>query len=223
MKHSVRCERAKGPLCRCRCGGSMHSTAHTMYITPPGTTTPVSGKYICIPMGGKVADVIYQFYNRKFTLPCSHSLRIHEFVGHPDGIGYPDRENTRWQIYVKCPKCRRVWPTWQIGINHAIRSIPESDRVRFALESYMKELEEMWPAKDVPQFEIQKEEECFLLIDRECYITRIDDTEITVCGEVVTVLGNCLDGVTGHKHRIEKSKSKEKGDYADVFKIERIQ
>ncbi len=220
MNHSVRCEKAKGPLCKCKCGGLKHGIAHTMHVTPPGTTTPVPGRYMCIPMGGKVPDVIYQFYNKKFTLPCNHLVRIHEFVGHPDGIGYLDREKTRWQMYVKCPKCRRLWPTWQIGIYHGVRSLPESERVRFALERYLEELEEMWPTEDVPQFEIQKEEECFLLIDKECYITRIGDAEITVCGEVVTVLGDCLDSVTGHRYGIEKTKS-EKGDY-DIFKIERI-
>jgi hypothetical protein len=190
-----------------------------MRITPPGTTTSLPGRYICVPMGGKVADVIYQFYNKKYRLPCKHSVRLHEFVGHPDGIGYLDREKTRWQIYVKCPKCRRLWPTWQIGIYHGIGSLPESERVRFALERYVEELEEMWPTEDVPQFEIQKEKECFLLVDRECYITRIDDAEITVCGGVVRLLGNCLDDVTGHNHRIEKSTS-EKG--YDVFRIERV-
>lgn len=221
MKHSVRCERAKGPICRCSCEGSKHSIAQTVYIVPSGTTTPLTGRYLCIPMGGKVAEIIKQFFGKKFTCTCGHNVRIHEFVGHPDGIGYPDRENTRWQMYVKCPNCGHDWPIWEIAIRRSIDSIPESERFRFALESYLGELETMWPTpQEMPRFEIQKEKECFLLIDRECYISREGDTEITVCG-IVGVLEHCVEWVTGHKHSIEKIEYRMEGP-ADVFRIEQV-
>ncbi len=218
MKHSTRCERAKGPICKCRCEGSQHGIAHVVSIIPSGTTTPITGRYMCQPMGGKVAEVITQFYNRKFVCPRGHTMKIHQFVGHPDGIGYPDRKNTRWQIYVKCPKCARDWPVWEIALKQSIASVPEPERVRFAVERYLEELETMWPApEEIPQFEIREEKGCLLLIDTECFISRVGDTEVTVCGETVKVLGDCIEWVTGHEHIIEKI---EKGD-ADVFKIEK--
>lgn len=197
--------------------------AHVVYIVPSGTATPIAGRYLCQPMGGKVAEVITQFYNKTFVCTCGHTIRIHEFVGHLDGIGYPDGENTRWQIYVKCPKCAHVWPIWEVAIKRSIASIPGPERVRFALELYLDELETMWPTRDErPQFEIREEKECILLIDRECSISMVGDTEITVCGGTIKVLGHCMGWITGHKHIIEKVEYGEE-DSADVFRIERVE
>ena len=162
-------------------------------------------------------------FSKLFTDYSTFTIRIHEFVGHLDGIGYPDGENTRWQIYVKCPKCAHVWPIWEVAIKRSIAYVPGPERVRFALELYLEELETMWPTREErPQFEIREEKECILLIDRECSISMVGDTEITVCGGTIKVLGHCMEWLTGHKHTIEKIEYEE-GDSADVFRIERIE
>lgn len=223
MTHSVRCERARGPICKCRCEGSKHGTALVAHIMPSGTPTPITGRYLSIPMGGTVAKALKQYYNKTFTCTCGHTVRISKFLGHPDGIGYPDRKKTRWQIYVKCPSCAHDWPIWEIAIRRSITLIPESERVHFAVERYLEEFETMWPTpQDMPRFEIQEEKECFLLIDRECYTSRGAESEITVCGGFIGVLSHCIEWVGGHNQRIERIEYTVLESPADVFRIEKV-
>ncbi|KYK34242.1 MAG: hypothetical protein AYK19_12485 [Theionarchaea archaeon DG-70-1] len=218
MTHNSRCANAKGPKCECSCGGKWHGTGVTLPLPPPYFGTPslwipsTKSRYLCIPMGGTVAQMIRQFLGEKFTCTCGHTIKIKEFIGYPDKYGYPDGSGHTWEIYIICPNCKRWWIMGEIPIRRSIRLIPEAKRLPIVLKSYVEEC--------VPQFELQEEDGYFLLISRDCPLSQGITSKTPTCGEIASALEYCVEWITGQKHEVKEIECKATGHPADVFMVE---
>lgn len=222
MTHNRRCAFAQGAECTCSCKGKWHGTGVTLPPPPPffglklpsGTGpsgTPIKSRYLCIPLGGTVAQLIRQFLNEKFVCACGHTIKIREFVGYPDEYGYSDSNKNTWEIYIICPACQRWWTIGEIPIRRSIRSIPKSKRLPIVLKSYVEECK--------PQFELQEEEDSLLLISRDCPLSQGIESETPVCNEITRALEYSIEWITGQKHEIEEIECRAMGHSADVFRI----
>ena len=102
----------------------------------------------------------------------------------------------------------------------AARLLPEIKRMRLSLERIIEESKRRIPSsQNIPQFELQEEEEYFLFIDRDSYTSEGITSDIPVCDVYVGNLESSLEWITGHHHRVEEIECRAMGHSADVFKI----
>ena len=91
VKHNIRCELAKRPICRCKCSGVQHG------IAVKGLDKVIGEKYMTLSMGGEVEEVIKKLQKiKKFTCSCQHEILLVEFKGYPHDGGLVDREGKKW-------------------------------------------------------------------------------------------------------------------------------
>lgn len=102
----------------------------------------------------------------------------------------------------------------------AARLIPETKRVHLVLE---KLAEYDWKAfsshLDEPSFELQENEDCFLLIDRDRYESEGLKTQEPVCGVFVGAAEAITEWITGHSYEVEEIECRAMGYPADIFRI----
>jgi predicted hydrocarbon binding protein len=102
----------------------------------------------------------------------------------------------------------------------ASRLIPETKRMRLVLE---KLAEYDWKAfsshLEKPSFEIQEEEECFVLIDKDRYESEGMTSQEPVCGVFVGAAEAIVEWITGKYHEVEEIECRAMGHSADVFRI----
>ena len=98
--------------------------------------------------------------------------------------------------------------------------LPETRKMRLALEHYREQGEQRISSSlDGPRYELQEEEDCFLFIDRDNYMSEGTTSQTPVCGVTVGTFQFIMEWITGHKHRVEEIECRAMGYPADVFRI----
>lgn len=99
------------------------------------------------------------------------------------------------------------------------RILSESRKMRVALEKFVEGSEKRWksPYKG-PHTELQ-EEEYFLVIEYDCFLSEHLSSESPVCFLYLGELDYLVYWITGHHHRVEEIECRAMGENRDVFKI----
>lgn len=98
--------------------------------------------------------------------------------------------------------------------------LPESQRMRLALEKYIEQAEIRQPASNgASRFLLDEHDDFFELTDRDYHMGQGLQSETPVCNDIVGTLSYLLNWVTGHSHEVEEIKCRAMGFPADVFRI----
>lgn len=102
----------------------------------------------------------------------------------------------------------------------ATRLLPEIKKMRLSLEHYKEQAEQRVSSSlDTPQFELLEEEDYFLIINRDNYMSKGVTSQTPVCGVTVGNLQAMMEWITGHPHEVEEIECRAMGHPADVFRI----
>ncbi|KYK36366.1 MAG: hypothetical protein HXS48_15005 [Theionarchaea archaeon] len=98
--------------------------------------------------------------------------------------------------------------------------LSEPKRMRLALEHYKEQGERRTSSLlDAPRYDVQEEEDYFLFIDRDNYMSEGTTSQTPVCGVTVGSFQSMMEWITGHKHKVEEIECRAMGYPADVFRI----
>ena len=104
----------------------------------------------------------------------------------------------------------------------ATRLLSETKKMRLALQHYKEQAEKRVSSSvDTPQYELQEEEDCFLFINKDNYMSKGVTSQTPVCGVTVGNLQAMMEWITGHPHKVEEIECRAMGHSADVFRIEK--
>ncbi len=118
----------------------------------------------------------------------------------------------------------RVFIERRSGVTKALqvaaKLLPETKKIRITLERYIEQAGKMTSSSsDTPRFELQEEEDYFLLIDRDRYESEGITSETPVCGIIVGTFQAMMEWITDHPHKVEEIECRATGHTADVFRI----
>lgn len=97
--------------------------------------------------------------------------------------------------------------------------VPETKRMRLALEKFVEGFEERFSEVDEPTVELREEDDGFYIIDRDCYISEGVQSEEPVCGVYIGITQSLIKWITGHDHEVKEIECRATGYSADVFRI----
>ena len=110
------------------------------------------------------------------------------------------------------------------GLQAAGHFLPESTRMRIALEMFMKQMDRRQPSTRVnPRLELQEEDGYFLFIDKDSTNSENVISLEPVCYVYVGMLQYLTEWITGHPHHVEEVECRAMGHPADVFRISKAQ
>ncbi|MBU7024159.1 MAG: hypothetical protein HXS40_08315 [Theionarchaea archaeon] len=102
----------------------------------------------------------------------------------------------------------------------AARLLPETMKIRLALERVQKDILDMMPTElGKSRFELLEEDDCFLYTDRENFESEGITSQVPVCGVIVGNLSYIIEWITGHPHDIEEIECRAMGHPADVIRV----
>lgn len=111
-------------------------------------------------------------------------------------------------------------PTLAKTLKLSARLLPETKRMRLALEKFAEEFERRQPSLEyTPRMEVKEEEDCILLIDRDSFESNGIQSETPMCATCVGRLQYLMEWITGHPHDVEEAECRAMGGSADVFRI----
>jgi len=111
-------------------------------------------------------------------------------------------------------------PTIAKALKLSTRLLPEQKRMRLALEKFAEEFERRQPSPlYTPRMEVQEEENCFLLVDKDNFESNGVTSEQPMCATCVGRLQYLVEWITGHEHEVKEVECRAMGDLADVFRI----
>lgn len=100
------------------------------------------------------------------------------------------------------------------------RLLPETKRMRLALEKWMEGAEQRFPSQlNEPRFELKEDEDYFVFTDRDNVSSGGITSRQPVCGAFVGVLQALMEQITGHLHEVEEIECRATGHPTDVFRI----
>lgn len=104
----------------------------------------------------------------------------------------------------------------------ATRLLSETKKMRLSLQHYIEQAEQRVSSSlDTHQIELLEEEDYFLIINRDNYMSEGVTSQTPVCGVTVGNLQAMMEWITGHQHKIEEIECRAMGHSADVFRIEK--
>ena len=102
----------------------------------------------------------------------------------------------------------------------ASKVVPETTKMRLSLERLKEYMEKGSPDHaDGPLVEIQEQEDCFLLVQRENIMRDKITSDKPVCGITVGIVEALVEWITGHPHEVTEIQCMAMGHPADVFRI----
>lgn len=101
----------------------------------------------------------------------------------------------------------------------ASRLVPETTKMRLALERLMEYMGDGSSHSSAPLVELKEQEDCFLLIQRENIESDGITSETPVCYIALGIIDALVAWITGHEHEIKEIQCRAMGDSADVFRI----
>lgn len=101
----------------------------------------------------------------------------------------------------------------------AAHLLPETKRMRLALEKFVEGFEERFSEVGEPTVELREEEDCFYIIDRDCYMSEGIQSGEPVCGVYIGITRSLIEWITGHEHKVKEIECRAMGCSADVFQI----
>jgi predicted hydrocarbon binding protein len=94
------------------------------------------------------------------------------------------------------------------------------DMERTVLKVFAEQHEKRWTFQgDVPRYELEEDDDCFLLIDRDNPMSKTRRSEIPSCGTIIGMLQYQIEMITGHPHEVKEIECRAMGHSADVFRI----
>ena len=102
----------------------------------------------------------------------------------------------------------------------AARILPETKRMRLALEKLEEESDKRLPSKD-KRIELREEGDCFIYIDRCCLESKGVVSVQPVCNVTAGLLSALMEWITRHPHEVTEIECRALGHPADVFRIEK--
>jgi predicted hydrocarbon binding protein len=97
----------------------------------------------------------------------------------------------------------------------AARLVPETAKMRLALERYKEEGEQIF----LRSIDLQEDDGCFLLIHRDNFMSEGITSQVPVCGVLVSAVEYAIKWITGHKHKVEEIECRAMGYPADVIRV----
>jgi predicted hydrocarbon binding protein len=98
--------------------------------------------------------------------------------------------------------------------------LSQSKAMHVVLEKFVEESECRWPSPfPGPHTILQEENQWFLIIERDCFLSEDITSQTPVCFVYVGALEFLVQWVTGHHHTVEEIECRALGHPADVFKI----
>jgi predicted hydrocarbon binding protein len=99
------------------------------------------------------------------------------------------------------------------------RLLPETKRMRLALEKFVEGFEERFSQVETRTLELEETNDYFLIVDTDCYMSEGITSKTPVCGVYVGMVRALIEWITGHEHAVEEIKCRAMGDSADVIRI----
>ena len=130
-----------------------------------------------------------------------------------------------WGLQVRVgQKITHIFIEKRPGIAKATRIasglLSETKKMRLILEHYKEQGEKRISSSlGGPRYELQEEEDYFLFIDRDNYMSEETESQTPVCGVTVGSFQSMMEWITGHKHQVEEIECRAMGYPADVFRI----
>jgi predicted hydrocarbon binding protein len=106
-------------------------------------------------------------------------------------------------------------PVMARGLQVASRLVPETTKMRLALQKFQEELGRALSL----DIKLQEEEDHFLLSCKGIFISQGVESDCPVCHAYVGILEYLVEWITGHPHSVEEVQCRAMGHPADVFKI----
>lgn len=105
-------------------------------------------------------------------------------------------------------------------IRIAAKLLPESKRMRMALEKFMEQSLERAPTTlGEDRYQLEETKDFFLFIDRDYEGSEGITADRPICGFLVGMLDYAIEWITGKPHKIEEIECRAMGYPADVIKI----
>ena len=109
------------------------------------------------------------------------------------------------------------------AIQLAARFLPESKRMKVALERFIKETEARLPLPSKEHYyELREEKEYFVIIDKAYWESEGAVSETPSCFAFVGMMEELMEWITGHPHKVEEIECKATGHKGDAFKIMKV-
>lgn len=121
------------------------------------------------------------------------------------------RENIRAAIE-KRPKIAKA-------LQLSARLLPETKRMRVALEKFAEEAAARIPSQYTPRIEVREVEDYFIVVDKDWHESEGIVSTVPGCGVYVGMLQYSMEWITGHLHEVEEIECRAMGHPADVFRI----
>lgn len=114
------------------------------------------------------------------------------------------------------------------GIAKAMRVaallVSETKKMRIGLEKLVETTKQRYTSSVYApdeRIELREEEDCFLIIERDCWESEDVIAQSPVCVVCVGIIDAVMEWITGHAHKVEEIECRAMGDPADVFRIEK--
>lgn len=65
-------------------------------------------------MGGAVQIKVEEIMFGRFKCSCPKIIKIDQVIGYLHEGGVPDKNGTKWWMYVSCPECQYDWSLWKL-------------------------------------------------------------------------------------------------------------
>lgn len=112
------CWNAEGERCTCKCGGAFHGIGHRNQA-PMTRQKHVEGQDVWGLTLGQAQPFIDQLKTTKCRR-CGGSLRDQVIWAYPHEGGWTvEGCNDKQWLYIRCPKCEKLWALWKLGVDRA--------------------------------------------------------------------------------------------------------
>ena len=104
----------------------------------------------------------------------------------------------------------------------ACRLVPETKKMRFALEKLIETSRQRYTSKIYEpheRIELREEEDYFIIIEREGWESEDVISQTPVCDINVGIIGALMEWATGHPHEVKEVECRAMGHPCDVFRI----
>lgn len=102
----------------------------------------------------------------------------------------------------------------------AARFVPETKKMRLALEKFVDESNQRWiSGEDMQHTELLEEDDYFLIVEKDCFFSEDITSGAPVCTLYAGELGYLMEWITGRPHKVEEIECRALGGKNDVFKI----
>jgi predicted hydrocarbon binding protein len=141
-------------------------------------------------------------------------LSLHEMFGNRGARSLQLRVG-RENVYRGLQKRPGIARTMQL----ASHLVPETTKMRLALERLVKYMRESSSKSSDDFVEIQEKEECFILIQKENIESVGIQSPTPTCGVTLGIIEALVEWMTGHPHEVQEIECRAMGNSADIFRV----